>query len=61
MSTQASITKTERFVFRIDKALIEELDRVARSKFEGNRSLATREALRDLIEKYERDAKKEVA
>lgn len=52
MKPQADITKTERFVFRIDKALIEELDRVARDQFEGNRSLATREALRDLIAKY---------
>ena len=58
MKTQTPITKTERFVFRIDKSLIERLDRVAQEQFEGNRSYATREAIRELIERYERKAGK---
>lgn len=53
MKAQAPVTKTERFVFRLDKALIERLDRIAEERYEGNRSYATREAIRELIERYE--------
>lgn len=55
MDPQAGITKTERLVLRIDKDLIQRLDRVARDRFEGNRSYAVRKALKELTERYEHE------
>ena len=57
MSNQLAPTRDSRLVLRIDTPLIERLNRIAAERFEGNRSLLVRQALRELIEKYEKEGK----
>lgn len=57
MSNQLAPTRDTRLVLRIDTPFIERLNRIAAEKFEGNRSYLVREALRELIEKLEKEAK----
>ena len=52
--TDQQTARTERIVLRADKAFVDRLDAVARARFEGNRSVAVRQAVRELIERYER-------
>lgn len=52
--TDQQAPRTERIVLRADKPFLDRLDAVARDRFEGNRSVAVRQAVRELIERYER-------
>lgn len=55
MSQQPAQVKDTRLVLRIDTPFIERMNRIAADRFEGNRSLLVRQALRELIERYERN------
>lgn len=55
MSQQPAQVKDTRLVLRIDTPFIERMNRIAAESFEGNRSLLVRQALRELIERYERN------
>jgi metal-responsive CopG/Arc/MetJ family transcriptional regulator len=61
MIDQHARTKDTRLVLRIDSEFIERLNRIAAERFEGNRSLLVREALRDLVAQYEAPQKEKAA
>ena len=58
MSNQAPPVKDARLVLRIDAAFIERMNAIAAERYEGNRSYLVREAIRQLIERYETQTEK---